>query len=187
MEELNQWFEKGLSRYAYIHSMQVNQQHLLQIYNSFHLEQFEKESLHSIQPQKLRALILTADWCGDAMVNLPIFMRIADEALIETRYFLRDDHLELMDQYLTNGTARSIPIIVLIDQEGKEVMRWGPRAPELEELVSKRKSTLPDKESSDYQTAFKSFAQQMAETYTQDQTSWDWIKNDILKTLQKTL
>ncbi|MCM2676945.1 thioredoxin family protein [Alkalicoccobacillus plakortidis] len=171
MEDLNQWFEKGLSRYAYIHSMQVKQENLLKIYNSFHLDPFEKESLQSLQPKKYRALIITADWCGDAMVNLPIFMRIADEALIETRYFIRDDHLELMDQYLTNGTARSIPIIVVIDQDGNEVMKWGPRAPELEELVAERKAKLPEKESLDFEAAFKQFANEMGETYTQDQTS----------------
>ncbi|MGN7311979.1 thioredoxin family protein [Alkalicoccobacillus gibsonii] len=187
MEELNQWFEKGLSRYAYIHSMQVNQENLLKIYNSFHLDPFEKESLQLLQPKKYRALIITADWCGDAMVNLPIFMRIADEALIETRYFIRDDHLELMDQYLTNGTARSIPIIVLIDQDGKEVMRWGPRAPELEEFVSKKKAQLPEKENEGYEAAFKQFVKDMTNTYTEDHTSWDWIKNDLLKALQKTV
>ncbi|TSB44672.1 thioredoxin family protein [Alkalicoccobacillus porphyridii] len=187
MQDLNQWFEKGLSRYAYIHSMEVNQDKLLDIYNQFHLDQPERQALHLLQPKKLRALILTADWCGDAMVNLPVFMRIADEALIETRYFIRDNHLDLMDQYLTNGTSRAIPIIVVIDQEGHEVTTWGPRAPELEELVTERKSKLPDKEAPEYKESFKVFAQEMSSLYTQDPTSWDWIKNDILKTLQKTI
>lgn len=187
MQNLDQWFEKGLSRYAYIHSMNVNQEKLLQIYNSFHLDQPERDALHHLQSQKLRALIITADWCGDAMVNLPVLMRIADEALIETRYFIRDDHLELMDQYLTNGTSRAIPIIVFIDQEGNEVAKWGPRAPELEELVTEKKSKLPDKEAPEFEHAFKAFANEMSKLYTEDPTSWDWVKNDMIKTLQKTI
>ena len=40
-----------------------------------------------------------------------------------------------MDQYLTNGTARSIPIFIFIDEKGEEKAVWGPRAKEVQEIV----------------------------------------------------
>ncbi|MHC8520324.1 thioredoxin family protein [Rossellomorea sp. H39__3] len=69
-------------------------------------------------------IAITEDWCGDAMVNIPILLKLAEAAGIEVKMILRDENLELMDQYLTNGTSRSIPIFIFIDGEGKERMVW---------------------------------------------------------------
>ena len=47
--------------------------------------------------------------------------------MIETRYVLRDENLELMDKYLTNN-ARSIPKLIALDAETfEEIGTWGPR------------------------------------------------------------
>ena len=74
-------------------------------------------------------LVITEGWCGDAAQNLPTIEKIAAESpeKIETRYVLRDENLELMDAYLTNG-ARSIPKLIALDAETLEVLgTWGPR------------------------------------------------------------
>ena len=47
-------------------------------------------------------------------------------AYIVMRYLLRDDNLEIMDRYLTDG-KRSIPMVVSFAPEGRELFRWGPR------------------------------------------------------------
>src|SRR6188768_269284 len=50
-------------------------------------------------------LTLTEGWCGDAAQNIPVIEKIAAESdLIETRYLLRDENLELMDRFLENGS-----------------------------------------------------------------------------------
>ena len=69
-------------------------------------------------------------------------MKIAETANIEVRFLLRDQNLELMDQYLTNGKSRSIPIYIFIDKDGKEVAVWGPRAPEVQAFVERERATL---------------------------------------------
>ena len=73
-------------------------------------------------------LILTEGWCGDAAQNIPVIEKIASQSgSIETRYILRDENLDLMDQFLTNG-ARSIPKLIAIDAETLEVIgTWGSR------------------------------------------------------------
>ena len=73
-------------------------------------------------------LIITEGWCGDAAQNVPAIEKIAAESdKIETRYLLRDDNLELMDQYLTDG-ARSIPKLIALDAETLDVLgTWGSR------------------------------------------------------------
>ena len=54
-------------------------------------------------------LVLTEAWCGDAAQNLPILAKMAEaNPNVELRLVLRDENLDLMDAYLTNG-GRSIP------------------------------------------------------------------------------
>ena len=78
--------------------------------------------------RKMIWLIITEGWCGDAAQNIPIIEKIAAESEnIETRYVLRDENLELMNEYLTNG-ARSIPKIIALDAGTLEaISSWGPR------------------------------------------------------------
>jgi hypothetical protein len=73
-------------------------------------------------------LIITEGWCGDAAQNIPIIEKIAAENEgIVTRYVLRDENLDLMDRFLTNG-ARSIPKLIALNADTLEVLgTWGPR------------------------------------------------------------
>lgn len=184
MTNLNEWFSKGTTKFEYIASMNVHKENLLKVYNGIQFSNEEIEFLRSLQTKGLKAVILTADWCGDAMVNLPIFMRMADEALLETRYLIRDENLELMDQYLTNGTARSIPIIILLDQEGKEAGKWGPRAPQVQSLVDGLRSGMPAKDEPGYEEAFRTFATNLTGQFTSNSELWGYIKEDLLSVLK---
>ncbi|MEO0559144.1 MAG: thioredoxin family protein [Bacteroidota bacterium] len=87
-------------------------------------------------PGEWKLLAMAADWCIDAAPVLPFVVRLA-EALptLEYRQLERDDHLELMDEHLTNGRSRSIPIVILLDGNGQERGWWGPRPAELQAWV----------------------------------------------------
>ena len=80
-------------------------------------------------------LTITEGWCGDAAQNIPVIEKIAAESdKIETRYILRDENLELMDQFLTNG-ARAIPKLIVLDADSLEVLAtWGSRPAPAQEL-----------------------------------------------------
>jgi hypothetical protein len=73
-------------------------------------------------------LTLTEGWCGDAAQNIPVIEKMAAEnPLITTRYLLRDENLDLMDKFLTNG-GRAIPILICLDGETFESLgKWGSR------------------------------------------------------------
>lgn len=187
MKTLNEWFNQGMTTTEYLSSMKVNQDGLLKVYNSSELETEQKTFLHGLQDKKLRALILTADWCGDAMANVPLFMRIANEALIDARYFIRDENLELMDQYLTNGKSRSIPIIVFIDQDGEEVVKWGPRAPEGQKLADELFSSLPPKGTPEFEAEFKKVIPNFQKRLTEDKDLWAAITKDLIATIKRNL
>jgi hypothetical protein len=74
-------------------------------------------------------LVITEGWCGDSAQILPYIAKMADASeQVSLRIILRDEHPEVMDQYLTNGISRSIPKIVLLDEHTLEPLaNWGPR------------------------------------------------------------
>ena len=77
------------------------------------------------QPQTW--LVLTEGWCGDAAQNLPILNKIASgTANIDFKIVLRDENLDLMDLFLTNG-GRSIPKLIALDKDNNVLDFWGPR------------------------------------------------------------
>ena len=82
-------------------------------------------------------LIITEGWCGDAAQNLPVIEKIAAESInIETRYILRDENLELIDQYLTDG-GRAIPKLLALDADTFNVLgTWGARPAAAQELYN---------------------------------------------------
>lgn len=72
-------------------------------------------------------LTITEGWCGDAAQNLPVINKIAAiNPNINLKVVLRDENLELMDLFLTNG-GRAIPKLIALDAEHNVIFTWGPR------------------------------------------------------------
>jgi hypothetical protein len=87
-------------------------------------------------------LIITEGWCGDAAQIVPVVEAVAQASAghLRTAYVLRDDNLDLADEYLTNG-SRSIPkLIVLRADTRTEVLHWGPRPAEAQALILQLKA-----------------------------------------------
>jgi hypothetical protein len=108
-------------------------------------------------------LILTEAWCGDAAQIIPVIERIVQENdLIQTHYIWRDENLELMDQFQTDG-GRGIPKVLFIDPSRFEVFgSWGPRPEEAQNLVRAYKAnpTVP----------YLEFAERLHKWYAMDKT-----------------
>ena len=94
------------------------------------------------EPQ--RWLVLTEDWCGDSAQTIPYVAEMAVlNPNVELRILQRDDNLDIMDQYLTDG-KRSIPIVAAFDHRGYELFHWGPRPAEAAALFqAEQEAGLP--------------------------------------------
>ena len=100
----------------------------------------------AVLPGTRRLLVIAEDWCGDAVNTVPILAKLADAMPgLELRVILRDPNPELMSRYLTNG-SRSIPIVIALDEEFRELGHWGPRPVELQSWVMANRATLPKTE-----------------------------------------
>jgi hypothetical protein len=87
-------------------------------------------------PGRRYLLVLNEDWCGDAVNTVPAVAKLASLApdQLELRVLGRDANPDLMDAHLT-GTSRSIPVIILLDEDYVERGWWGPRPSELQAWV----------------------------------------------------
>jgi len=85
-------------------------------------------------------LVLTESWCGDAAQSAPVINRIAEITnKINLRIVQRDEHPDLMNAFLTNG-SQSIPKLIAIDTlTNKLVGEWGPRPSIATEMVNSYK------------------------------------------------
>jgi len=94
-------------------------------------------------PKSLDVLVLAEDWCGDVIDNLPILGYIARESgKLNLRVFLRDQNLDIMDQYLNKGEFRSIPVFAFLDDQFQEIGRFVERPSSVTERRSSRRTAL---------------------------------------------
>jgi len=74
-----------------------------------------------------RVLILLEDWCVDAMHAASAMLRFVEtNTLLSLRVLSRDANPDVMDAHRV-GTARSIPVVMAFDHDGRECGWWGPR------------------------------------------------------------
>jgi hypothetical protein len=180
---LGTWFDKGMTFKEYRDSMQVNQQELSRVYEQVSFTEEDVAIFNELQNRHWRGIVLTADWCGDAALNVPVFQRMAEESGIELRYLIRDENLELMDQYLTNGKSRSIPIFIFIDQTDKETLVWGPRAANVEDFITSLRADLPEADSPEFKEKQLQMFKEFKEKITTDPTIWRSVIDSFLTKL----
>ncbi len=128
------WQEKLRRSMAELSSDERRYQHYAR-YNWERAEAVEEQYTASEELKEIMAaidtphlwMVLTDDWCGDSAFSLPVIARAASLSdHVTLRILRRDDNLDIMDQYLTNG-SRSIPKLVAFTEDGEEIFDWGPR------------------------------------------------------------
>lgn len=82
-----------------------------------------------------KLVAITEDWCGDAVNILPFVARLVEAApqKLEMRLLGRDANPDLVNSHLTGGYTRSIPSIIVLDDDFMEYGWWGPRPLPLQE------------------------------------------------------
>ena len=133
-------FAQGLTYDEYKAQMTRNQEKFEENERTVQLPAGELEALR--QAPKLKVLVLTEDWCGDALANVPILGRLAKETgRFDVRVFLRDQNDDLTAQYM-NGEYKSIPVFAFFDDSFREVGRWIERPASVSERRTKRRAEV---------------------------------------------
>jgi hypothetical protein len=128
---------------TYIEYTKLNKHRMNRIERTMELLPEIKDELERLD-RELIWIVITEAWCGDAANIVPVIYKIASGSpKINLKLILRDDNIEIMDYYHTNGT-RSIPKLICLDGNTfEEIGTWGPRPAALQNYINEVKSN-PD-------------------------------------------
>lgn len=124
-------FLEGQTLESYIDSAQRNQEFWRGVYRNARVAADLLPRVAAVTG-RWNLLVLSEDWCGDAVNSVPVIVRLAESiAECECRIVSRDANPDLMNSHLTTGT-RSIPVVMVLDDTYQEKGWWGPRPAELQ-------------------------------------------------------
>ena len=131
-------FKQGMTLDQYLTQMGTNKDKFVEFLGTIKIDPADKGALDKYG-KKLNVLVITEDWCGDALYNVPVLAKMVEgNPNIEMRIFLRDKNKELMDQYLNQGMYRSIPVFAFFDENMNEVARLLERPSKITDQLEKK-------------------------------------------------
>lgn len=120
-------FEAAPKFEQYVEGMKANKDKMREHYDEVQVPEEDVRWWRSQGP--INVYVLTYDSCGDALYNLPILGKIAKLAPnVDVRVAQRDENLDIMDKYLNQGTYRSVPTFIFLDQSFNEIGNLKERA-----------------------------------------------------------
>lgn len=127
-------FEKTTTFAQYVDAMKVNKETMQQYTNEVEVS---AEDLEWWKKQgKLNVYVLTYDGCGDALYNIPVMAKIAQQAPnIDLRVAQRDENLDIMDQYKNQSLFRSVPTFVFMDENMEEIGNLKERSEAMTQIM----------------------------------------------------
>lgn len=131
---------------AMLHYAKLNLQRMQRIDKTLALNEDTKQVLKKIS-KPFTFLVITEGWCGDSAQTISLFDKMEEEnSLISFKILFRDEHLDLMDQFLTNG-GRAIPKLLCLNTNLDVLFTWGPRPKLAQDLVDEaKKQNIPKDE-----------------------------------------
>lgn len=98
----------------------------------------------SLVSEKHTWFVITEAWCGDSAQNTPVLAKIANASPnLEIRLLFRDEHPEIMNEFLSNG-KRAIPKLICVHDASQMVIgTWGSRPALIQDRVTEYKLLNP--------------------------------------------
>ena len=144
-------FEQGFTYADYINQIKVNKARFDDFYNNFKVTPEETQALQELVQRAdgpTKMLVLGEDWCGDVIRGMPVLARIAEAGGLEMRVFPRDEHHDIMNEFLKNGEWMSIPVAVFYTKDHQYICHWIERPAvaesEIREIEEAIRAETPD-------------------------------------------
>jgi hypothetical protein len=138
-------FDAGMTYDAYKAQMTRNKEQVEQNETDVQLKPDDVQAVQNL-PQSVNVLALAEDWCGDVVANLPVLGKLAKESKgkLNVRVLLRDQEpgSKVMDEHLNRGEFKSIPTVIFLDGDFKEVGVWVERPDSVTKLREEKRLAL---------------------------------------------
>ena len=183
-----QRFDEGFRYADYMAQVNVNKDRMDSFYENFQVTPENEASLKELAaapngPTKM--LVLGEDWCGDVVRGLPVLARMAESAGWDMRIFPRDQHHDIMNEFLKNGEFMSIPTVVFYTSDHRYILHWIERpeaaAKEVQEIEDALRAENPGMSDQDYGRERRARTAARAEAWQQATVEEliDWLQQSI--------
>lgn len=117
-----------------LHYSELNEVRMNRLEKTLKLDIEVEKTLQNIK-SKQTWLMISEGWCGDAAQILPIIKLMSEASKnIDLKLVFRDENEELINLFLTNG-AKSIPKLLILDENANLINHWGPRPEGAKNLI----------------------------------------------------
>ena len=138
-------FESGMTYEQYKAQMTRNREQFEQNEKDLQLSAEDARFFGDL-PQRINVMTLAEDWCGDVVANVPILGRLAQasKGKLNVRIHLRDQEpgSQIMDQYLNKGQFKSIPTLIFLDDQFRELGVWVERPESVTRMREEKRQAL---------------------------------------------
>ena len=122
-----------------LHYSELNEVRMKRLEKTLKLDLEVEKALQNLK-SKQTWLVISEGWCGDAAQILPIIKLMSEASEnIDLKLVFRDENEELINLFLTNG-AKSIPKLIILDQNSNVIYHWGPRPEGAKNLIIEYKA-----------------------------------------------
>jgi hypothetical protein len=129
-------YESGLEWEAWLASDDTNVERMRANYKAVTLTEADLRFLEGVE-RAVHILAIGEAWCGDVARQFPIMARMAAASPnLHMRIIGRDDQLDVMERYLSNG-GLAIPVFVFFNDQFIEVGNWKARPARCREIIAR--------------------------------------------------
>ena len=169
-----QRFQEGFNYSDYMDQIKVNKARFEGFYSNFTVQKPEADALNQLAanptgPAKM--MVIGEAWCGDVVRGLPVLARVAESCGMDMRIFPRDEHNDIMNEFLKNGQYMSIPVAVFYTKDHRYICHWIERpevaAKEIQGIETAIRSENPEINDQDFGRERRSRTADRAEAWQQ--------------------
>ncbi|WEG13031.1 thioredoxin family protein [Pullulanibacillus sp. KACC 23026] len=164
MTSIQAWLGKGLTPQGFIDWMSKNQETFKDNYGKVTFNEADEAFFNTFNRDGVRCAIIASDWCGDVVRNVPVVFQFMEQAGIPTEVFILEENDELIQPFLLYG-GKSIPVVLLTNEKGEVIYRWGPRPAYVQQPMADFKALNLDRESDEYKEKVKDVYAEMMKRY----------------------
>ena len=153
-------FASGFTYQDYLAQIKVNKDRFEKYYESVNLSADDAAFFKRVAEAPNGApkmMVIGEDWCPDVYRGMPVMARIAEAAGMEMRIFPRDEHLDIMNEFLNHGEFISIPVAVFYTKEMDAITHWIERPvianEDIPRITEETKQAMPNADEQEYRRA----------------------------------
>jgi hypothetical protein len=159
---------QGISYKEWMEQIDRNQEKFVDNYEAMQLNADDVAAIKALVGKEggpTTCMAIGEPWCPDVFRGLPVAAKLCEATGIDLKIFFRDQHIDIMNEYLYKGEFQSIPTLVFFTKDHKELGVWHERAqkardemPQLSAITSKmRDQELSEEQRQKYMEEYAAF------------------------------